>query len=362
MSPLRERADGRVIGIAAPVAALEEVDGLVEAGATELYCGLNPEAWRSRHGEATWLNRRALGNLATVEQVAAVVERAGKRSVPVKVAMNAPYYTAAQLPEVVELCRALAGAGVGGVVVSDVGLVAALRDAGLGLRVTASSVAGLRNAQACALYADLGVSRVVVPRHVTVEEIAGIRRALPDLELEAFILNDGCVYDEGSCFTTHALGAFCMTPRQYDFRRLDGAELSAGERAAVEQNLADHRSWSWHVSNCGNSMSARGLPNGPCGLCAIHDLATAGLDCLKIVGRESHPFRKLRSVQLVAAVVEEISTGAARDEVARFARDLRATPELCDQGYMCYFREVRTLGREVQPPHGLDSHATPSPA
>lgn len=343
MSGRRQLPPGKAIGIASPVSQLDEVDALAANGATELYCGINPDSWKRRFGEATWLNRRSLGNFGSVEQIASVVERAAKHAVPVSVAMNAPYYTAEQLEDVVAVCRDLAGARVEGVVVSDLGLVAALRDAGLPLRVTASSVAALRNSEACAFYADLGVERIVVPRHVTVEEIAALRRRLPEVELEAFVLNDGCVYDEGSCSTTHALGAFCMTEWKYGFSRLDGAPLSALETGRIEQNGVDHREWIWNVSNCGRSMSARGLPNGPCGLCAIWDLCRAGLDCLKIVGRESHPYRKLRSLQLVAAVANEVAEGGSREEVALFSRDLRGTPELCDTGYMCYFREACAL-------------------
>jgi putative protease len=46
----------------------------------------------------------------------------------------------------------------------------------------------------------------------------------------------------------------------------------------------------------------------------------------------------MRSLQLVKAVVDEVSGEANPDDVVRFARALRNTPDYCDKGYMCYFR------------------------
>ena len=340
MAPGSARAPGRP-AIAAPVSLPEEVDGLADEGANELYCGVTPERWTERYGDAGWLNRRGAGkaNLESLAELERLVRRAHERRLSVSVTVNAPYYTAEQLPAVVLLCGQLGQAGVDGLIVSDPGLMLALREAGARLRVTASSVAAIRNRGAAAFFCELGATRIILPRHLSVDAIEAIRGQV-DVELEVFALNDGCVYEEGFCATTHAAGAFCLTEWEYDFTRADGAPPSAEEGRALAENVRDYREWTWYLANCGSTLSARRLPNGPCALCAVWDFHRMGIDCLKIVGREAHPQRKRRSVELVHAVVEMAAAGASKAEIRAFAREVRCTPEHCDAGYMCYYREV----------------------
>ncbi len=85
-----------------------------------------------------------------------------------------------------------------------------------------------------------------------------------------------------------------------------------------------YRAWLWYRFGGGFSVTAEGYPFGPCVLCAMPAMARMGITALKVVGREAPTERKLRSVELVAAI----------------ARGLRAREELCDEGYMCYYREV----------------------
>ncbi len=116
---------------------------------------------------------------------------------------------------------------------------------------------------------------------------------------------------------------FCLAERSYDFSRLDGAPLSAEERDALERYAGDYRKWIWYVDNCGRSFSARRLPNGPCGLCAIWDFCHIQVDCLKIVGREAHPQRKLMRLQLVKTVADRIAAGESKAQVLEFTKDIR---------------------------------------
>ena len=44
-------------------------------------------------------------------------------------------------------------------------------------------------------------------------------------------------------------------------------------------------------------------------------------------------------MQLVKAVMDEARAGHTHDEIASTARSLRNTPEYCDKGYMCYYRD-----------------------
>lgn len=335
------------IAIISPISDAQEVDMLLDAGATEFYCGVLPSDWTTRHGELAWTNRRGPGkaNLSSFEDLDALLKKAHARNAIVKAAMNTPAYFGEELEAAVQLCMALEKAGLDGLIVSDVALILALKERGLRVPITLSSVASIHSAEACRFFQDLGVSSVVLPRHVSLDEIQTLRDALPDLPLEVFVLNDGCVYEEGHCATTHALGAICATPWEYRFGRVDGQPLTAQEQARLESNIQDYREWSWNTNDCGCSYSPRGLPNGPCALCALEPLARMGVRRFKIVGREAIPYRKMRSVQLVRAIVEQLEQGASAESCQETAISIRATPELCATGYMCYYREACTVAR-----------------
>lgn len=337
----REGAEERRrVRIASPVSVPDEVEALAETGASELYCGVLPRAWVERHGAVAWLNRRGAdkANMPSFGELARLVDRAHDCRLPVRVALNAPYYTEAQLADAVEACRSIRGAGADGVIVADPALVLGIREAGIELDVTLSSVAAVHNVEACLFFVELGIKRLVLPRYVSFEELRRIRRGLPDVELEVFILNDGCVYEEAHCATTHAEGAFCMSDWRYAFERIDASALTPAEAEALARNVEAYKRWIWYVNNCGSSYSQRGVPNGPCGLCAIAELCDIGVDCLKIVGREAHPHRKLRSLELVRTVLDRVEQGGTSEEARLLARELRDTPEHCDAGFMCYYR------------------------
>jgi hypothetical protein len=69
----------------------------------------------------------------------------------------------------------------------------------------------------------------------------------------------------------------------------------------------------------------------------------AGVTAVKVVGREANTQRKLRSVQMVRAVIER-SARVGEDDVKAFAQGLRRKPEYCRSGYMCYYRDVLASG------------------
>jgi len=320
---------------------------LVSSGADELYCGLVPQQWMERYTQALWLNRRdpRSANFVSEDDLVQAVAKAHAMGAKVFLTLNAPFFTADQQALVLDLARwAAEEVGLDALIVADLGLLAALAGrmpAGTGLHT--STVGNASNREAVAHWADLGVERVILPRHLSIEEIGRLVDTVGRLvELEAFVLNDTCVYEEGFCHTMHgvdALGAFCTTPWEYDLHPAAEGPLSADQRQAWAGHLEDHARWMWYCNSCGCSLSEKGLPLGPCGLCAIKTLGEAGVTSVKIVGREASSYRKLRSVQLVKRVLERVEAGASEADAATWAREIRDADEHCRSRYMCYYRE-----------------------
>lgn len=98
--------------------------------------------------------------------------------------------------------RALAdaeAAGVDAVILADLGLLDHAHRRHPGLRLHLSVQAAAANADAIGLYAaEFGVRRVVLPRVLTVAEIAAIAREVT-VETEVFVFGGLCVMAEGRC-------------------------------------------------------------------------------------------------------------------------------------------------------------------
>ncbi|BBF92978.1 U32 family peptidase [Blastochloris tepida] len=325
--------------IVAPVSSAAEVVPLAEAGADEIYCGLVPRSWVERFGSAG-ANRRIFGNLSGEDELAEVVRRARDHGCRVSLVMNAPHYSGPQAGALLDLAECFQALGGEALIVGDIGILALLAGHGLTLRLHVSSLLSCRNKEAAALYRELGAHRVVLPRDLTVAEITALVAATPGIEFEAFILNDGCVFEEGQCHTIHLPGRLggpiCLDNHQIEHARADGAALSEAEAAMLAANDAKYREWLWYRFSCGFSVTEEGYPFGPCGLCALPQLAAGGVAAVKIAGREGPLARKLRSVEMVQRT--RLSLGEGEAAAQGLARDLRHRPDLCDTGYMCYYR------------------------
>ncbi|MBC7541477.1 MAG: U32 family peptidase [Candidatus Sericytochromatia bacterium] len=322
----------------APLSRVDEVEPLIRSGAEEIYCGLVPTAWVQTQATDDWLNRRNPNgaNLHGLSELTSVVTQADAHDVPVFLTLNAHHYKAEQMPLILDMARRVAAVGVEALIISDISLILAIREADIDIRIHLSSLGTCTNAESAAMYAELGVDRIILPRHLSAREIGVLRDANVPVEYEVFLLNDGCAYEEGHCLTTHHYGPICMTPWQMDVQPLPGAKADIAVQ--WETNHKAYQSFLWHLNNCGSSNNEKGLPNGPCGLCALSEMQAMGVDSLKIVGREASPLRKLASVQLARAVLNRVRAGDSAEAVADKAKALRNTPELCSSTYMCYYR------------------------
>lgn len=308
--------------ILAPLKAADEVVPLCEAGAGEFYCGVAPPGWEEAFGSASVHRRSArAAGVPGLHDLDRIVAHAQGR--PVFATLNAPSYPAGAVPRLVEFGRALVEHhGVAALIVAEMELMLALCEAGLAARVHVSSLATCRNPGAGAFFRGLGVSRVILPRHMTLAEIE--TTAIPGLEWEAFLMNDGCAFEEGTCSTTHAFKPYCIDDT------VGHAQGKLDERYAF---------WKWTLNNCG-CQTSRGYTLGPCGLCALPRLECAGIDSLKVVGREAPLDRKVASVRLAAIALGVAERGASRESIRDAVVAERGAPELCENAHLCYYPDV----------------------
>ncbi|MDT3672403.1 MAG: U32 family peptidase [Aromatoleum sp.] len=344
--------------IVAPTSRVAEIEQLALAGANELYCGIVPREWIGRFHAVT-ANRRPSGNLGDYDELARAVEAAHAHGASLSLVLNAQHYSAAHAEAAAEIAGRFVELGGDALIVSDLGLLSVLAAQLPGTRIHVSSVATCRNAGAARLCRDLGARRLILPRDVTLDEAASIARDVPDIEIEAFILNDGCVFEEGACNTIHLPGRLggpiCLDRYARHHRHRDGRDLSPRLQARLEKNDEAYRKWLWYRFSCGFSTTESGMPFGPCGLCAVPALRRGGIAAVKIAGREAPTARKVASVTMVRTIVDRVTAGASDAEVGDFAMRMRPSVEHCRTGYMCYYPEVLRGREEVtaaQPERG----------
>jgi putative protease len=316
--------EDRHMKILSPLRCVSEVAPLQAAGADEFYCGLAPSGWEERFG-AAWSNRRdtAAAGVLNEQALAEIIAAAG--SVPVHVTLNAPHYPPGAEKMLVEFgTRLLQEMGINALIVADMDLLLALIEAGHAAKLHLSSLATSTNAGSSRFFRQLGVSRIILPRHLTLAEIDHC--VIDGVDFETFLINDGCVFEEGLCATTHNAGTFCLA---------DGDGLKGMPDGLLER----YAFWKWIQNNCGCNTS-KGFPLGPCGLCAIPRFQAAGITSLKVVGREASLERKYASVKLAVMARDIAQDGGNAEQIKEEIIALRGAASLCHNAHACYYPDL----------------------
>jgi len=246
----------------APAGSVEAYFAAVSAGADAVYLGLQKFSARER------------AENFTLEELCRVLPHARRRGVRVYLAMNT-VLTEADLPEAIALLHQAAPLLPDAVIVQDLGLLRIVREFFPGISLHVSTQAGCASAAAAGEFARLGAQRVILERHLRIEEVRQIvARARVDVEI--FVHGAMCYSYSGKCFFSSYLGGksgnrgACVQP----CRRLYGHE--GGEEAV---------------------FSTRDLSL----LDLLPELVPMGFTAFKIEGR-------MRSAEYVAGVVSAYRT------------------------------------------------------
>ncbi len=273
--------------ILSPIDRFEEVGLLIDAGADELYGGVVPDSWT--HG-GVGPNQRTFANaqFSSEDSFAKAVTEAAARGVKFHLTLNAPLYPPTAYDELIELASRAATWGLSSLIVGDLGLILRLKDVGLPLEITLSTMAGALNTHSLDLFRRLGVGRVVLPRHLTLKEMGEMVAYAPELEFEAFVLVGKCPNEESYCTFQHT-SPQKRWPCEIPYRLYDegGKELDK-----------DHPFVHWNEG--WNEADRR----KGCGICAIGRLAEIGVKIVKLVGRGGPTKGKVANIKLVKGFVD----------------------------------------------------------
>ncbi len=254
------------------------VRAAVENGADAIYFGLD-----------CGFNARFRAKNFGIDDLPDLTKFLRQRGVRGYVTLNTLVFPSEMEP-LVDVVTAIAEAGIDAVLVQDFGVARIVAAICGELEIHASTQMSLTSAETIAVAADLGLSRVVLPRELSVAEIRKIAAAT-EMPLETFIHGALCVAYSGQCLTSESLGGRSANRGQCaQACRLPYELICDGQ----DRDLGDVK---YLLS-----------PQDLAGYAAIPDLIDAGVASLKIEGR-------LKTPEYVANITKHYR--AAIDQAAR---------------------------------------------
>jgi len=176
----------------APAGDEESLRAAVAAGADAVYFGL-------RGG----FNARARADNFAVADLPRIFDFLRARGVKGFVTFNTLVFDR-ELPVAEAALADIARAGADAILVQDLGIARLAHEVCPELPLHASTQMTVSSAEAAAIAKSLGVTRVVLPRELSIDEIRTMAMGT-DLELECFVHGALCVSWSGQCLTSEAL-------------------------------------------------------------------------------------------------------------------------------------------------------------
>ncbi len=267
----------------------------VENGADAVYLG----------GRA--FNARASAANFSREELQEAITYAHLRGVKVYVTVNIVIANT-ELPELVDYLHYLYSSGADAVILQDLGVAYLVRQVLPELPVHASTQMAILNSPGVKLAQDLGFTRVVLAREISLQDMTQIFQAT-GADLEVFIHGALCVCYSGQCLMSSMIGGRsgnrgrCAQPCRLTYELVD---LDSGAKAPGIE-VGEHL------------LSPRDLNL----LDYLGDLAGAGISSLKVEGRMKRPeyvATVIRNYRQVLDRLAEAESKGSREEHGELAQ------------------------------------------
>ena len=249
---------------------------------------------------------RAFAGNFTPEEMKQAVTMCHSRGVSIHVTCNTMPRNdeVARLPEWLEYLQDL---GVDAVILADVGVLSLLKRYAPRVKAHISTQASISNYQTASAWYDLGASRVILARELSLDEVTELRAKAPkDLEIEAFIHGAMCVSYSGRCLLSNYMtgrdanrGA-CAQPCRYKYALVE--EKRPGEYFPIGEDEGG-----------AYIMNSRDM----CMIDHIPELMAAGLDSLKIEGRAKSAYYAAAVTAAYRHAIDAAAEGRPMDAVWR---------------------------------------------
>ncbi len=204
--------------ILAPGGSIEAIEVALAHGADAIYLGVGT------------LNARTRARNLTEGELPGVVAYVHSFGAKVYAALNVPLQPG-QIEDAARTLAACHDAGVDAAIVRDPVLMQVASRRYPDLPLHASTQFGVMDPTSARRARDLGCRRVILAREVSREDVARIRREVPDVEVEVFVFGAQCFAVSGQCLLGQAVSrrsgnyGACSQPCRLPYFADDGREV-----------------------------------------------------------------------------------------------------------------------------------------
>jgi putative protease len=318
----------------APTGTLEMLDSALAFGANAVYAGQPRYSLRVRNNGFGKLNALAEGISRAHSQHAKfyVVSNVLPHNAKVKTWLQ-------DMEEVVELKP-------DALIMADPGLIMMARERWPELPIHLSVQANTMNFAAVRFWQNLGISRIILSRELSLDDIAEIRQECPDMELEVFVHGALCIAYSGRCLLSGYFNhrdpnqGTCTNSCRWNYSVTPGTTDATGD---ITPSQAETEPTTWlleeserpgqfmpieedeHGTYILNSKDLRAIEY-------VERLVAMGIDSLKIEGRTKSPYYVARTCQAYRQAIDAALSGQSLEQ--RWVESLEG---LANRGYTAGF-------------------------
>ncbi len=212
--------------------------------------------------------------------------------------------------------------GPDALIMADPGLILQVRERWPAIPIHLSVQANTMNAAAVRFWQGAGISRIILSRELSLDEIAEIRQDCPDMELEVFVHGALCIAYSGRCLLSgyfnhrDANQGTCTNACRWEYG-LSAPEAQLSQTRQSRHPLADREYLIEEQGRPGelmpiledaagtyimNSKDLRAVEH-------VQRLAEIGIDSLKIEGRTKSHYYAARTAQTYRRAIDDAAAG-----------------------------------------------------
>ncbi|WP_114637552.1 peptidase U32 family protein [Polynucleobacter necessarius] len=202
--------------------------------------------------------------------------------------------------------------GPDALIMSDPGLIMMAREAWPDIPIHLSVQANTVNGASAKFWHSVGISRVILSRELSFDEIEEVRQDCPEMELEVFVHGALCIAYSGRCLLSGYMShrdsnqGACTNACRWDYKVKPGQQNTSGDVVLLQEARRPDDLMPMEEDEHGtyimNSKDLRAIEH-------IERLTKMGVDSFKIEGRTKSPYYVSRTVQAYRSAINDAVQG-----------------------------------------------------
>ncbi len=276
--------------ILAPIKSYSGAIRVIQAGADELYCGV-----RTPGLEDFELYRGASTEIPSYDELKQVVKYSHDNNIDVFVTLNQPFIIDSMEKAMINHIQNCINAGADSLIIGDLGMLQLVKDVASDIKLCASTYLSATNIETVEFLRRSGFSRVVLERHVPLEQITDIAKKC-DIEVEIFVHGSGCSNINVNCYFYH----YKFPDLDQGYMKIDGIKFPC----ALPYDVYDKSDENTLLGTC-PIIDAYTF----CSLCKLPMLIKSGVYGLKIEGRGINEEYQASTTKLYRDAIDLLQKG-----------------------------------------------------